>query len=154
VAYVARFPTGDGPRSGGRGFGASHSRDLRRPTASDLFPAAGETSTSWATYQCYARVSDAHTGERLPAFSVQLDPPPNGDRQLAATLARLSAERYGRDALDVDLDLQGALERIRGPRRTADTEGTDAPTGPPEPAAPDIGTPASAAVVAGAEVPK
>lgn len=49
MAYVARFPTGDGPRSGGRGFGASHSRDLRRPTASDLFPAAGETSTSWAT---------------------------------------------------------------------------------------------------------
>jgi len=43
------IPTGDGPRSGGRGFGASHSRGLRRPTASDLFPAAGETSTSWAT---------------------------------------------------------------------------------------------------------
>jgi len=37
------IPTGDGPRSGGRGFGASHSRGLRRPTASDLFPAAGET---------------------------------------------------------------------------------------------------------------
>jgi len=103
-------------------------------------------------YQCYARVSDARTGERLPAFSVQLDPPPDGDPQLAATLARLSAERYGRDALDVELDLQGALERVRGPRRTAD-EATDAPTGPPEPAAPDIGMPAPAAVIAGAEIP-
>jgi len=51
-----------------------------------------------------------------------------------------------------ELDLQGALERIRGPRRTAD-EATDTPTGPPEPAAPDIGAPAPAAVVAGAEVP-
>ena len=75
---------------------------------------------------------------------------------IAATLARLSAERYGRDALDVELDLQGALERIRGPRRTSDADATDAPTGPtgpPEPAAPGIGTPAPAAVVAGGEIP-
>ena len=96
----------------------------RTPDAQDLL--------ELGNYQCYARVSDA---------------------QLAATLARLSAERYGRDALDVELDLRGALERIRGPRRTADAHATDAPTGPPEPAAPDIGTPAPAAVIAGAEVP-
>src|ERR671927_1472600 len=75
-------------------------------------------------YQTYARLTDARTGERLPAFSVQLDPPPEGDEHLAARLARLSAERYGRDALDVELDLQAALDRVRGPRRP--TEGDDA----------------------------
>ena len=26
-------------------------------------------------YQCYARLTDVRTGERLPAFSVGLDPP-------------------------------------------------------------------------------
>jgi len=68
-------------------------------------------------YQCYARLTDARTGERLPTFSVQLDPPPESNEHLAVRLARLSAERYGRDALDVEFDLQSALERIRGPRR-------------------------------------
>src|SRR5207253_3674751 len=29
-------------------------------------------------FQCYARLTDARTGERLPTFSVQLDPPPVG----------------------------------------------------------------------------
>ena len=70
-------------------------------------------------YQCYARLTDVRTGERLPTFSVQLDPPPAGDDQLAERLARLSAERYGRDALDVELDLQSAMERIRGPQHVA-----------------------------------
>jgi len=68
-------------------------------------------------YQTYARLTDVRTGERLPAFSVRLDPPPEGDRRLAARLARASAERYGRDALDVALDLQAAIERVRGPTR-------------------------------------
>lgn len=55
------------------------------------------------------------TGERLPTFSVQLDPPPAGDGQLAERRARLSAEVYGRYALDVvELDLQSAMKRIRG----------------------------------------
>src|ERR671937_2120524 len=42
-------------------------------------------------FQCYARLSDAATGERLPAFSVQLDRPPAGDRTLPDALARASA---------------------------------------------------------------
>src|SRR5206468_11021732 len=45
-------------------------------------------------FQCYARVTDVRTGERLPAFSVQLEPPPEGNEHLAGRLARLSAERY------------------------------------------------------------
>jgi hypothetical protein len=105
-------------------------------------------------YQTYARLTDVRTGERLPAFSVQLEPPPEGDELLAARLARLSAERYGRDALDVELDLQAAFERIRGPRQaTAAADEAEPSTTPPETAAPDTGAPAAATVVAGAEVP-
>jgi len=104
-------------------------------------------------YQCYARVTDVHTGERLPAFSVQLEPPPEGNEQLATRLARLSAERYGRDALDVELDLQSALERIRGPRQPAAADGADELTKPAEPAAPNTGTPGAAGVVFGDGVP-
>ena len=65
-------------------------------------------------YQCYARLTDARTGERLPTFTVRLDAPPVGDSAVANHLAAVSAERYGRDALDVELDLQAAAERIHG----------------------------------------
>src|SRR6202163_1401805 len=98
-------------------------------------------------YQCYARLTDARTGERLPTFSVQLEPPPESDDQLAIRLARLSAERYGRDALDVELDLQSAMERIRGPRRVSESDEESAK--PPELAVPDTGTPAATGVVVG-----
>src|SRR5205085_10363569 len=30
-------------------------------------------------YQCYARLTDVRTGERLPAFSMRLEAPPVGD---------------------------------------------------------------------------
>jgi hypothetical protein len=103
-------------------------------------------------YHCYARLTDARTGERLPAFSVQLDPPPAGDTAFAATLARYSAERYGRDALDVELDLQAALDRIRGPRRGSPEE-TDA-AGPTETLVSNQGIPAPHAVTVGNEVPR
>ncbi len=104
-------------------------------------------------YQCYARLTDVRTGERLPTFTVQLDPPPEGNEHLAVRLARLSAERYGRDALDVELDLQSALERIRGPRRPTDVDEPDETARPVEPATPDTGVPAAGTVVAGTEVP-
>jgi len=70
-------------------------------------------------YQCYARLTDVRTGERLPAFSVRLDAPPVGDVDIAAQLARESAERYGREALEVELDLQRAADRVHGPRAQA-----------------------------------
>jgi hypothetical protein len=104
-------------------------------------------------FQCYARMSDARTGERLPTFSLRLDPPAAGDEAFASTLARYSAEHYGRDALDVELDLQSALERIRGPRRGTDSEEPDR-VASPEPAPPNSGTPAPNGVVAGGEVPE
>jgi hypothetical protein len=99
-------------------------------------------------YQCYARITDARTGERLPAFSVQLEAPPMGDPNQAAGLARASAEKYGRDAIDVELDLQSALDRIKGPQRENETDESDSGAGVAE-----TGTPVSDGVVAGVEVP-
>jgi hypothetical protein len=104
-------------------------------------------------YQCFARLTDTRTGERLPTFTVQLEPPPDANELLAARLARQSAEQYGRDALDVELDLQSALERIRGPRAPTQTDEQVESTKPAEPAMPDSGTPAAGASVVGAELP-
>ena len=67
-------------------------------------------------YQCYARLTDTSTGERLPAFSLRLDPPPVSDAARARALSQVSSSHYGRDAVDVDRDLQTALERMHGPR--------------------------------------
>jgi hypothetical protein len=61
-------------------------------------------------HQCYARLSSG--GERLPVFSVRLDPPPVADPALAERLAAASAALYGRDAAAVQRDLQAALARI------------------------------------------
>ncbi len=106
-------------------------------------------------FQCYARISDPTTGERVPTFSVQLDAPPAVDPSLAAAIARDSAERYGRDIIDVELDLQSALARIAGPPKP----GVAASLGANEalqnivPVAPGTGIAADVAVVAGTEVP-
>jgi TraM recognition site of TraD and TraG len=104
-------------------------------------------------YQSYARLTDVRTGERLPTFSVQLEPPPARDDQLALRLARLSAEHYGRDPLDVELDLQSAMERIRGPQHVCESDRTDESAKQTESAASNTGTPAATALIAGAEVP-
>ena len=61
-------------------------------------------------HQCYARLSAG--GERLPVFSVRLDPPPPTDPALADRLAAASAALYGRAAAAVERDLQSALARI------------------------------------------
>jgi hypothetical protein len=103
-------------------------------------------------FSCYARVTDMRSGERLPTFSVRLDPPPVGiSSTAAAALARLSAEQYGRDALDVELDLQSAMARVRGPQKTA--EATEQDNSPPEPAPDGSGAPREDGVVAGQGAP-
>lgn len=61
-------------------------------------------------HQCYAKISV--DGERLPTFSVQLDPPPASDPALTVRLAGDSALRYGRDRALVEQDLQAAIDRI------------------------------------------
>jgi len=61
-------------------------------------------------HQCYVRLSAG--GDRLPAFSVRLDPPPPSDSELADRLALTSATRFGRDRSLVERDLRSALARI------------------------------------------
>ncbi len=61
-------------------------------------------------HRCYVKLSAA--GERLPTFSVQLDPPPWGDPSLAGQLATRSFARYGRDRTLVEADLRSSLARI------------------------------------------
>jgi hypothetical protein len=70
-------------------------------------------------HRCYARLSVR--GERLPTFSVHLDPPPAGDPALAGRLAAVSAARYGRARTAVERDLQAAMRRIQA----AGTGGSD-----------------------------
>ena len=66
-------------------------------------------------YQCYAKLSAG--GERLPVFSVRLDPPPPSDPALRDQLATASAALYGRDWTAVEGDLRSALARIELARR-------------------------------------
>jgi len=54
-------------------------------------------------YTCYARLS--HAGCRLPAFSLRLAPPPQGDVEQSARVRHHSAARNARPASLVDADL-------------------------------------------------
>jgi hypothetical protein len=74
-------------------------------------------------HRCYARLSVR--GERLPTFSVHLDPPPAGDPALAGRLAAVSAARYGRPRPAVERDLQAAMRRIQAAAEAAGTGGSD-----------------------------
>lgn len=79
-------------------------------------------------YQCYARLSVG--GERLPAFSVRLDPPPASDLALQATLAAASAQQYGRERSLVEAEIQAAMTRVdlaREAEREAHQTGKDGP---------------------------
>jgi Type IV secretion-system coupling protein DNA-binding domain len=100
-------------------------------------------------YQCYARLTDVRTGERLPAFSVRLDAPPVGDTVVAERLAAASAERYGRNVVDVELDLQTAAERIRHSNAMQQTEQENPASGGSA-----TGSPSSARTPAGGQVPR
>ena len=104
-------------------------------------------------YQCYARLTDVATGERLPAFSLRLDPPPPSDLARAQLLAEVSSRRYGRNAVDVDLDLQTALERMHGPHWSGwPATGAEAPVD--ETTTPEHGGPAVDQIVAGTSMPQ
>jgi hypothetical protein len=61
-------------------------------------------------HQCYVRLSSR--GQRLPTFSVHLDPPHQPDLQQQSALTRASAERYGRDAHQVEADRRAAVDRV------------------------------------------
>jgi hypothetical protein len=53
---------------------------------------------------------------------VRLDIPPVGDPVVAERLALASADLYGRPALDVELDLEAAADRIRGAKVSVQPE--------------------------------
>lgn len=61
-------------------------------------------------HRCYARLSSG--GNRLPTFSVHLDPPLVSDTDLRQQLAAQSALRYGRAAHDVEAERRAMYDRI------------------------------------------
>jgi hypothetical protein len=61
-------------------------------------------------HQCYVRLSSR--GQRLPTFSVHLDPPLQPDVSMRTSLASSSAERFGRDAQEVEAERHAALARV------------------------------------------
>ena len=84
-------------------------------------------------HQCYVRLSSR--GQRLPTFSVHLDPPLEPDPRLRTILARASAERFGRDVEKVEADRRGALARVLE-ARTRHVQATISTLQPPAPGAP------------------
>jgi hypothetical protein len=69
-----------------------------------------EDLASLGEHRCYARLSVDR--QRLPVFSVELDPPPPDDPERRDSLIAESAQRYGRDRLAAEADLRAALDRI------------------------------------------
>ncbi|HEV8634923.1 MAG TPA: hypothetical protein VG370_11870, partial [Chloroflexota bacterium] len=85
-----------------------------------------EDLVSLGEHRCYARLSVGR--ERLPVFSVELDPPPPDDPDRRDRLIAESTQRYGRDRLAAEDDLRAALDRIARCHRP---DPADAPTGAP-----------------------
>ena len=71
------------------------------------------------------------------------------DPTLADRLAAVSAERYGRNVLDVELDLQAAAERVRHSGSAPQTDQENAASGKGA-----TGTPSSARTPTGGQVPR
>lgn len=100
-------------------------------------------------HQCYVRLSAG--GERLPTFSVRLDPPLDTDPAVASQLAAASAAMYGRHWTAVEEDLRSALAQIEQAKRTLQDQsqpgqggagiarGTEATTENPDPEDPAAG---------------
>jgi len=72
-------------------------------------------------YQCYARLS--HAGERLPAFHLRLDAPPEGDADVREMLAACSAATYARDFDAVAADRAALLALIESPDEQDEQDG-------------------------------
>ena len=80
-------------------------------------------------HQCYVRLSSG--GQRLPTFSVKLDPPPPTDRHRTTVLAQASAARYGRDVALVEADRQSAVARVLEARAAPGAPASDPPPANP-----------------------
>ncbi len=68
-------------------------------------------------HRCYVKLSAA--GERLPTFSVHLDPPPDVDPALGDAIAAESNQRFGRERVLVERDLRSATARIEATHAVA-----------------------------------
>jgi hypothetical protein len=80
-------------------------------------------------HQCYVRLSSG--GQRVPTFSVKLDPPLPTDPQQATALAEASAKKYGRDAALVEADRRSAVARVLQARATRAAIVTEQTARPP-----------------------
>lgn len=83
---------------------------------------------------------------------MRLDAPPTSDAATAEQLAGESAQRYGRDALDVELDLQAAAERVYGPQGQVRPDGAHPVPTEPDPNA--SGAVSASRASLGAHVPR
>jgi hypothetical protein len=92
-----------------------------------------EDLASLGEHRCYARLSADR--QRLPAFSVELDPPPPDDPERRDRLIAESAQRYGRDRLEAEADLRAAFERIARCGRPPPADPDAGPAGPEQPPA-------------------
>jgi hypothetical protein len=72
-------------------------------------------------HQCYARLS--YEGERLPAFHIRLEAPPEGDAAIREMLAARSSVTYGREFAIVAADRAALLQTVEPPDEDA-TGGT------------------------------
>lgn len=83
-------------------------------------PLTFEDLTGLGEHRCYARLSSQ--GARLPAFSVQLLPPPASDPALADALADEAARRWGRPRAVVESWYADARARIAATHGTTETK--------------------------------
>ncbi|HEY8745950.1 MAG TPA: hypothetical protein VIU62_22915 [Chloroflexota bacterium] len=95
---------------------------------------------SLGEHRCYARLSGG--GERLPVFSLALDPPPLGDAVLAQRLATAAARRSGRPrehVLQVRATLRARIDAARQQAVAAAQRRNEGP--PPIPSKGNASTP-------------
>lgn len=81
-------------------------------------PLTVEDLTALGEHRCYVRLSSG--GERLPAFLVELHPPPASDLILAGALGRASAARYGRPRELVEATYAAMLARLADLRKSGE----------------------------------
>jgi hypothetical protein len=75
---------------------------------------AEDDITNLDDFTCYAKLSVG--GRRLPVFSLRLDPPTGGDRELAQRIRTRSQQHYARPVDAIDAVIKASFERTAPPR--------------------------------------
>lgn len=99
--------------------------------------------TNLDDFTCYAKLTLG--GQRLPVFSLALDPPPEGDPVLAETVRVRSRQRYAQpvETVDAALVLAAARHAPTADRRSAVHSQEGTPSDPAESELPDVNQMAS-----------